>query len=81
MRHILLASLLAAAMFITVSGTPVQAGPDKIVICHRPPGHEPSEQTMAVSFSAAAAHRAQHNDCVLLDPPEDCPCHDFRFPR
>jgi hypothetical protein len=82
MKHVLLALLLVAALFVAVSGNPIQAGEPKVVICHRPPGnpYNPvtnpggNQQTLTVGASAAQAHKEQHpDDCVLA--PEPCVCH------
>lgn len=60
MKHLLFALLLVAALFVAVSAGPVQAGEDKVTICHLPPGNPENRLTITIGESAVAAHLANH---------------------
>ena len=61
MKNLLFVLLLVAALFVAVSASPVQAGEEKVLICHVPPGNPENVQTIAVGVSALPAHRP-HGD-------------------
>jgi len=70
MKKLLFALLLVAA-FVAVSGNPVQAGEDKVEICHYPPGNPENVQVISVGATAVPAHEA-HGD-VLFSHGVPCP--------
>jgi hypothetical protein len=61
MKKVLFTLLLIAAMFIAVSAGPVQAGEQKVTICHIPPGNTGNPQNITISPAAWPAHQA-HGD-------------------
>ena len=63
MKKLMLALLVAAALFVAVSGSPVQAGEEKVNICHRPPGNPENVQNIWVGVSAVPTH-LEHEDYV-----------------
>jgi hypothetical protein len=71
MKNLLFALLLVAALFVAVSGIPVQAV-EKVDICHKPPGNPENIQFISVGPDAVPAHLA-HGD--VLRTGEVCGSH------
>ena len=61
MRNLLFVLLLVASLFVAVSASPVQAGEDKVEVCHIPPGNPENTHVIVVGASAVPAHLA-HGD-------------------
>jgi hypothetical protein len=61
MKNFLFALLFGAGLFVGTSAVPVQAGEEKILICHVPPGNPDNLQTIEIGVSARATHEA-HGD-------------------
>jgi hypothetical protein len=67
MRNLLFVLLLVAGLFVAVSASPVQAGEDKISVCHVPPGNPENAHVIWVGPAAVPAHLA-HGDVAGVDP-------------
>jgi len=67
MRNLLFMQLLVAGLLVVVSVSPVQAGEDKVQVCHVPPGNPENAHIIVVGISAVPAHLA-HGDVAGLDP-------------
>jgi len=55
------------------------AGPQKVLICHVPPGNPANAHVISVSANAVAAHLA-HGDCLAAEdavPVQRCECNGW----
>ena len=64
MKNLLFVLLLVAALFLAVTVSPVQAGEEKIDICHLPPGNPENVQIITIGISALEAHLAHGDNTV-----------------
>ena len=67
---------LAVASVISLVGfAPMNAaGPEKVTICHLPPGNPANAQTITIGAAAVNAHLTQHGDYLgacIAPPPCD----------
>ena len=72
MKNLLFTLLLIAALFVAVSVSPVQAGQEKELVCHVPPGNPDNVQLIIVAPPAALAHFAEHPDDYEGSPDHGC---------
>jgi len=72
MRKTTILAVTIAVMSVLIYATVVNAGSEKVTICHVPPGNPGNAQIITVGAPAVAAHLA-HGDalgpCVPIGPP------------